>query len=43
MSSVGVGLGSNSHTDGGGGGDTFSVVGRGVSGCNGGAKAFYLL
>jgi hypothetical protein len=36
-------LGSNSHTSSGGGGSTFSAGGRGVSGCDGGAKEYFLL
>jgi hypothetical protein len=43
MSSVGVGLRRNSHTSDGGGGDTFTADGRGVSGYDGGAEAFFLL
>jgi len=43
MSSIRVGLGSNSHTSGGGGGATFSTDGRGVLGCDGGVEAFFLL
>jgi hypothetical protein len=43
MSFVGVGLERNSHIDDGGGGTAYSVVGRGVSGCNGGVEAFFLL
>jgi hypothetical protein len=43
MSYVGVVLGSNLHTDGGGGGATFSTGGIGVSGCDEGDEAFFLL
>ena len=38
-----VGLESNSHTDGGGGGATFFAGGKGVLGCDGGAEALFLL
>jgi len=34
-------MGINSHTQSGGGGATFSVEGRGLSGCDGGAEHFF--
>jgi hypothetical protein len=43
MSYIGVSLGRNPHTGGGGGGATFSIDGRGVSRCDGGDEEFFLL